>query len=103
VEKGELGRLKSYAQRGRAFGTLSDSALAQQLVGTYRLWAKDVSDPNAILLTSDLHAEFKLRKLSIPFDLVMEQIDTIRESAAGLRARADLSESPPLDGFGAPR
>lgn len=36
-------------------------------------------------LTSDLHAEYHLRKLDIPFDLVKDQIDLIKEGASKLR------------------
>ena len=78
-------RLQSYVHRGRKLGPLSADELTRLFVVAYRKWAKDVADPDSMRLTSDLHAEYHLRKLDIPFDLVKDQIDLIKEGASKLR------------------
>jgi hypothetical protein len=79
-------RVQSYVYRGRKFGSLSADELMRLFVVAYRKWARDIADRDATLLTSDLHAEYHLRKLDIPFDLVKDQIDIIREGASRLRS-----------------
>lgn len=62
-----------YLTRGRKYRTLSDAELSAKWVEAYRAWAYDTSNPDALTAENDLQAEFNLRSIDPPFDLVRDE------------------------------
>ena len=81
---GELKRLQSYMERGRALGDLSDEALDEQFKTSHVDWSGDVADASLQTLTSDIAAEYALRQREVPYDLVKREIGIIAEAVSRL-------------------
>lgn len=89
MAKGEMDRIQAYVDRGRKFERLSDERLRELMVPAYKAWAANVSDPTTGELTNDIGAEFAMRGVTPPYDLVAEEIDRGCEAIAALTAQLD--------------
>jgi hypothetical protein len=75
-----LDELANYAARGRKFESLSDDQLTDHFGETFRKLADDPAKWEYRALTKDLVAEFQMRNIEPPYDLVSEEFDRVCEA-----------------------
>jgi hypothetical protein len=77
--RGELDDVADYTDRGRKFGPLSDEDLCARFVEVFRKFADNPADWDSRAIKSDLEAEFQLRNREIPFDLIREDFERLKD------------------------
>lgn len=90
----------NYLTRGRKHRSLSDAELGAKWVEAYRSWANDTSNPEALIAENDLQAEFDLRRLDPPVDLVRDErtklfakvVEVLSDPEEGRRIGRELAE-----------
>jgi hypothetical protein len=90
LAKGTADQLVSYLSRGRRFGKLEETDLTREYVEIMRAWAATPTDPTCRSQISDVTAEYELRRLQPPGDLVSAEWDIIK--AAVSRVVEGMSE-----------
>src|SRR5262245_12881366 len=95
---GELKRLQSYMERGRALGDVPDEALDEQFRIAHGDWASDVANASLQTLTSDIAAEYALRRREVPYDLIRSEIGMIAQAVSRLLKGLSPEEVNELNG-----
>jgi hypothetical protein len=78
----ELAGIKDYLQRGRRFERVNAGELSDIYVSAYRSLSEDVFSYDKRIAVSDLDAEYALRKIDRPTDLVTQYINEICEAVS---------------------
>jgi hypothetical protein len=86
-----------YAKRGREYSTLSDLELSSAWVRAFSGWAHDIQNREIRRKQADYGAEFILRGMEPPFDLVRDEQDLLR---IGLTRWMDTLHIKDLEDFG---
>jgi hypothetical protein len=73
IASGKLDDLKSYLERGRRYGDLTDAELEELWIDGVKVWSDGPFRPSISL--NDCDAEYALRGATPPFDLVAADID----------------------------
>jgi hypothetical protein len=77
VDSESVDSAANYAGRGRRFASLSDQELSSAWVQTLKGWAVDIHDSELRAKNRDYDAEFSLRGIEPPYDLVSEAHDLL--------------------------
>ncbi len=76
-----------YAERGRAFASLSEDELSERWIAAFRAWARDWASEERGTERDDLEAEFMLRGLRPPYGVVGPELDALKEQTAAALER----------------
>jgi hypothetical protein len=77
VNSASVDSAANYANRGRIFAYLSDQELSSAWVQTLKGWAVDIHNSELRAKSRDYDAEFSLRGMEPPYDLVKEAHDLL--------------------------
>jgi hypothetical protein len=75
----QVDQIADYASRGRIYERLTDGELAEKWIHGFRLVADAPSDERRRAIETDLRAEFQLRGIEPPYDLVRSEINRVVE------------------------
>jgi hypothetical protein len=74
-----IDHIADYASRGRSYKSLTDDQLSRQWIAAFKNFADDRSDHGRRATEMDLKAEFQLRNIEPPYDVVKPEIDRVVE------------------------
>jgi hypothetical protein len=81
IATGSLNRVQSYVERGRKYAKIPIKGLEAAFVKAYRDWAADEKNAAARLMSDDTSAEYTLRGVEEPFDLIKPEIEVVAQRA----------------------
>jgi len=84
-----LGRTQSYVERGRSLAALTEAEMKEEFVQAYCAFAHEGND-KARLRSDDISAEYMLRGLEEPYELIAAEVDIITDRA--VKAFNNLSD-----------
>jgi hypothetical protein len=98
MSNGELQRIASYLDRGRKFEDLLSDDLASELVLAYERWQRVDFDFFSAehINTDDISAEYALREIDPPFELVRDRIDSLTSSMADTLSASSATQREEL-------
>ena len=70
IENEKLEQTRDYLRRGRPYGGLAPHELQARWIEAFRDFAADIGDDDDLVRMFDLEAEYRLRDLSLPEELV---------------------------------
>jgi hypothetical protein len=70
--------LAGYVARGRKFASLSNDGLTQRFVEVFRKVADNPANREHRAIKSCLEAEFQLRNINVPYELIAEDFERLR-------------------------
>lgn len=77
LENEKLEQTKDYLHRGRGFAGLEVGKLEEAWVKSFRDFAADVGDDEDLVRMFDLEAEYRLRRLRLPEELVAAEQEAL--------------------------
>ncbi|MER9776221.1 hypothetical protein [Mesorhizobium sp. M0220] len=82
----DLRRMQSYLDRGRRFRDLGQPELHERYIEGMKVWADNYGHPDFCELSDDAQAEYSLRKVDPPMELVEADINRVTEKLRQLTA-----------------
>ncbi len=82
IENEKLGQTQDYLHRGRGFAGLDVGKLEQAWVAAFRDFAADIGDDEDLVRMFDLEAEYRLRGLRLPAELVVAEQEALDRGMA---------------------
>lgn len=90
IENEKLEQTQAYVGRGRRYAALAPADLEARWVAAFRDFAADIGDDEDLVRMFDLEAEYRLRSLVLPEQLVAAEQEALdRDMAAWLAEDSD--------------
>ena len=92
-----IDHIADYASRGRFHKRLTDDQLSATWIAAFRNFADDRNDRGRRAIEMDLKAEFQLRNMEPPYDLVKPEIDRVVEDMSSDFAKMKRDDPDAVD------
>jgi hypothetical protein len=80
IENEKLEQTNDYLHRGRRYAALAPAELEAQWVAAFRDFAADIGDDEDLVRMFDLEAEYRLRGVALPEELVVAEREAFDRS-----------------------